>query len=59
MSPESRNNKGQNQLSSLNLNLDIAKMLSSLWECEVLTSFVISMVSWVKNWKVKQDSNLL
>ena len=42
-------NKGQNELSSLNLNLDIANMFSLPWKCKVLTSFVISMVSWVKN----------
>ena len=62
ISPESRSNKGQNELSFLNLNLDITKMHSSLWKCELLTSFVILMVPWVKNWKnwrVKQDFNLL
>ena len=42
-SPGSSSNKGQNEVSFLNLNLDIAKMLSSLWE------FLISMLSWVKN----------
>ena len=59
ISPESRSNKGQNELSFLNLNLDVAKMRSSCWECELLTSFVILMVSWVKNWQIKQDFNLL
>ena len=59
ISPESRSNKGQKELSFLNLNLDIAEMLGSLWELALLTSFFISMVSWVQNWKVKQDFNLL
>ena len=59
ISPESRSNKEQNDLPFLSLNLDLAKMLSSLWECEVLTTFVISKVSWVKTWKVTQDFNLL
>ena len=55
---ESRSNKRWNELPFLNLDLDIAKMSSSLWMYEVLTSFVISMVSWVKNWLAKQDFNL-
>ena len=33
ISTENMSNKGPNELSSLNLNLDIAKMLTSLWEC--------------------------
>ena len=36
MSPESGSNKGQNESSFLNLNLVIAKMVSSLWKYEAL-----------------------
>ena len=42
----------------LNLNLDIAKKLSSDWKYEVLTSFGTLIVSLVKNGHVKQDFNL-
>ena len=47
-SPQSRSNKGQNEVSILNLNLDTEKIFTSHWRCEVSTSFVISIVSLVK-----------
>ena len=33
-SPESSSNKGKNKLLFLNLNLDFAEKLISLWKCE-------------------------
>ena len=42
----------------LNLNLKYCRKAHSTLEVWVLTSFVISTVSGVKNWQVKQDFNL-
>ena len=46
------------RISFFNLILDNAKILSSLSKYDVITSSVISMMSWVKNWLVKQDFNI-
>ena len=45
-SPENRINKRQNKLWLLNLNLDIAKILSSVWWRDVLTSFFFFFFFW-------------